>query len=282
MFYEQLLEILTEQLNSADVNFLMSYNNNGDVNWKDIVKENLPYQCYGVLRQDSGDVEYTGEQNINVLNMHVAFCVPSEARDRLYQALALINNLQQLNQTTYTISDTASSLNNKIAMILCGYRSDGQFQRINGLDMCLTDFYFQVKTYDSILTSHDCSLAFSYTTLVNNVATNFTNKHLINVANVIFDHTKTFNSNVRGTSSSLSSNMVESRAKQLIITIIPSANDEVLKELEEHEDEDKNYTIAYNNGIKTRTLVMQLVRINENVPTGGSYGMEITFIATNN
>ncbi len=279
LLYDKIIEVLQELL---PANFMLSYNNNLDTNWAEILPEVEDEIIHGVLRVDSGSNDYVGTQTIKTENMRITFVIPNKV-DVFKQAIEDIESLKDtFNDYNITVSTRTEDHDNNqltpaveiptIARILVDGRSSGAIERINGIDWVLTDLYFQTQIFEDLLTSD------SYTI---EIKVNNTYKELdVPIADVVYDYASNMEAKILGVGQ-VPTNIGTGNQKQLIITVIPQPNKPVYKAIIEKEDDaDYKWSIKYNNGIITRTFDAKLVGINEHVPTGGTYGVTIKFLRT--
>lgn len=279
LLYDKIIEVLQELL---PANFMLSYNNNLDTNWAEILPEVEDETIHGVLRVDSGSNDYVGTQTIKTENMRITFVIPNKV-DVFKQAIEDIESLKDtFNDYNITVSTRTEDHDNNqstpaieiptIARILVDGRSSGAIERINGIDWVLTDLYFQTQIFEDLLTSD------SYTI---EIKVNDTYKELdVPIADVVYDYASNMEAKILGVGQ-VPTNMGTGNQKQLIITVIPQPNKLVYKAIIQKEDDaDYKWSIKYNNGIITRTFDAKLVGINEHVPTGGTYGVTLKFLRT--
>ena len=285
LLYDKIIEVLQELL---PANFMLTYNNNLDTNWAEILPEVEDETVHGVLRVDSGSNDYVGTQTIKTENMRITFVIPNKVDvfKPAVEAIELLkNNYGQggINDCSITISTRTEDPDNNaetdnsvsiptIARILVDGRSSGAIERINSVDWITTDLYFQVQIYEDLLTSD------SYTI---EVKINNSYKELdVPIADVVYDYASNMEAKILGVGQ-VPTNIGTGNQKQLIITVIPQPNKPVYKAIIEKEDDaDYKWSIKYNNGIITRTFDAKLVGINEHVPTGGTYGVTLKFLRT--
>lgn len=279
LLYDKIIEVLQELL---PANFMLSYNNNLDTNWAEILPEVEDETIHGVLRVDSGSNDYVGTQTIKTENMRITFVIPNKV-DVFKQAIEDIESLKDtFNDYSITVSTRTEDHDNNqstpaveiptIARILVDGRSSGAIERINGIDWVLTDLYFQTQIFEDLLTSD------SYTI---EIKVNNTYKELdVPIADVVYDYASNMEAKILGVGQ-VPTNIGTGNQKQLIITVIPQPNKLVYKAIIQKEDDaDYKWSIKYNNGIITRTFDAKLVGINEHVPTGGTYGVTLKFLRT--
>jgi len=279
LLYDKIIEVLQELL---PANFMLSYNNNLDTNWAEILPKVKDEIIHGVLRVDSGSNDYVGTQTIKTENMRITFVIPNKV-DVFKQAIEDIESLKDtFNDYNITVSTRTEDHDNNqltpaveiptIARILVDGRSSGAIERINGIDWVLTDLYFQTQIFEDLLTSD------SYTI---EIKVNNTYKELdVPIADVVYDYASNMEAKILGVGQ-VPTNIGTGNQKQLIITVIPQPNKPVYKAIIEKEDDaDYKWSIKYNNGIITRTFDAKLVGVNEHVPTGGTYGVTLKFLRT--
>jgi len=279
LLYDKIIEVLQELL---PANFMLSYNNNLDTNWTEILPKVKDEIIHGVLRVDSGSNDYVGTQTIKTENMRITFVIPNKV-DVFKQAIEDIESLKDtFNDYNITVSTRTEDHDNNqltpaveiptIARILVDGRSSGAIERINGIDWVLTDLYFQTQIFEDLLTSD------SYTI---EIKVNNTYKELdVPIADVVYDYASNMEAKILGVGQ-VPTNIGTGNQKQLIITVIPQPNKPVYKAIIEKEDDaDYKWSIKYNNGIITRTFDAKLVGVNEHVPTGGTYGVTLKFLRT--
>lgn len=253
MIYEIIKNVFQ---NALGTKFILDYNNNLETDWKEILHEDDFIHC--VMRVDSGRTTYVSDKTIKTDILHISFAIPydKEVFDEAIGKIELIRD--SLNDTTVATGE------NSFAKILMQYRTEGREERVNGVDWVMTDLYFEVQEYVSIFTSDDREVKINGDVLGG-------------ILNTTYDYNKQLDSYVKGVNVG-ATNRINSCQKQLLIDVVPSADNTVLKNLHDHEEENITYTIAYKDGYRTRTFTAILVRIQENVITGDIIKNQISFV----
>ena len=267
LIYNKIIEAFEEALGPE---YIIEYNNNEAFNWADVLPEELTETCYGILRQDSGEDRYIGDQTIKIDSMHISFAIANtkEAFENFIGKIEYIR--ESLNNQIITLDENST----QFCKILTGYRSDGALERVNGKDWILTDFYFQVQTYSSIYTSNNRIFAFKVTT---SGETNYV--PLKGILNTIYDCNKQFDSYVSGYNNPKANNTLNNYQQQFIVELVPSSDDSMLSTLLTNHTSDTNYLLKYSDGLMTLTDVeVKLAHVNEKCITGDIFTLQLTFI----
>lgn len=273
LLYDKIIEALQELL---PANFMITYNNNLDTDWSEILPEVEDELIHGVLRVDSGENNYVGNQTVKTENMRITFAIPNKV-SVFKQAIEDIEGLKD------TFNDYYIALNQTgtIARILVNGRSSGAIERINSVDWILTDLIIQSQTYTSLITSDDAQVLIKATDITG--VTTDENGYApldVDVTNIVYDYASNLEAKILGTGQ-VPTNYGTGNQKQLILTVIPQNNKPIYKAFLEKEDNvEYKWQIKYNNGIITREFDAKLMRVNEEVPTGGTYVATITFLRT--
>lgn len=237
--------------------FLLDYNTNIDENWYDNLKEDELTHC--VLRLDSGETQYIGDLTLKVETMHISFAVPNVPKESWKKAVEKIEEVRAtLNNTLVQTGENA------FCKILMLQRTDGQLDRINGVDWILTDLYFQVQEFHSLYTSDDREIQIG-------------GVKLIGIIHSIYDYNKSLDSYVKGSNVG-ATNRVNSAQRTLTIDLVPSDDNSTLKTIHENEETNTTYSVTYKNGYTTRTFNALMVHLTEDVITGDIIKNQITFV----
>ena len=265
LIYTKLIEVFEEALGPE---YLLQYNNNEDFNWSEVLPENVAENVYGVLRQDSGEDRFIGDQTIKLDSMHISFAIPN-AKEKFTRFVEKIEEIRDsLNNVVGELSQT------QFFKILTGGRTDGVKERINGSDWVLTELYFQVQTYTSIYTSSNRIFEFK-TGTVNNVD-QYTS--LKGILNTVYDLTKQFDSYVAGIDEPMARNKVNNIQKKFIVELVPSSDDTVLSSILTNQTSNDYWTLKYSDGIFTTTSAVYLAQVNEQCITGDIFKLQLTFV----
>lgn len=269
LIYNKIIEAFEEALGPE---YIIEYHNNEAFNWADVLPKELTENCYGILRQDSGEDRYIGDETIKIDSMHISFAI-ANTKKAFEEFIGKIEYIREaLNNYAITLDENST----KFCRIATGYRSDGELQRINGNDWVTTDFYFQVQTYGNIYTSNNRIFAFKVTT---NGETNYV--PLKGIINTIYDCNKQFDSYVKGYNQPKARNTINNYQQQFIVELVPSSNDTMLSSILTNHTSVVEYLLKYSDGLMTLTDVgVQLARINEKCITGDIFTLQLTFINT--
>lgn len=258
MIYDLILKTFEEAL---PTNFMLSYNNNLDTNWSEILKPVEDKIVHGVMRVDSGDNEYVGTETIKTENMRFTFAIPNE-KQTFSEAIEAIENLaNQLNDLIIPIDTT------KTCKIIINGRSSGAIEVVNRVEWVVTDLYFQIQIYADLISSNEVEITINSSALD------------VGIIDVVYDYALSTESKMVG-SGNVPTNYNAGAQKQLIITVVPQTGSTVYSSLLSAEDTETTFAISYNNGITTRTFNAKLIGINEHVVSGGTYVAQIKFLRT--
>lgn len=261
MIYEKIKEYLNDYLGG---DYLLSYANNHDTDWDNILKDAEPKIKYGVLRVDSGTTTQISNETIKVEQLRLIVAIP-EAREVFNQAVSNLRTmLQALNDTS--VIDAEEQV---IAKLYFGEYQDAQSQTISGNRWWIANVTFLANFFNSVVESSDLSITIGGTALKGIISANYLCEKTLDG--------EVFNG------SPVQHNSVNGIRKQLQVNVIYLKNDTMYHNesetglLDKEEDLTTTYEIVYNNGIKTRTNTMILASVNENVVVGDILKAVLTF-----
>ena len=255
MIYDKITETINNYLGG---DYVITYANNYDVNWKEILPEVQNELKYGVVRVDSGTTQQVGGQTIRVEQVSLTVAIPEE-RNLFNEAVA---NLRSMLSDTNGLNRTQVVDTNETALLYFGEYSDANGTTIRGSMWWIAKVTFIANIYNGIINSDDTEIKIGGVTLKGIIDTNFTlDKTLDGFV---------FNGN------NLQQNTYNGIRKVLTINLVYLKNDTLIHDsthntglLDKEEDLTTTYTISYDNGVITRTLTnMGLVNLNEKNVTG--------------
>lgn len=255
--------LIAEQLNNfLGGDFVISYSNNHDFKWEEVLKEAQDKIKYGVLRVDSGTTQQVGGQQVRTEQMRLSVAIPEE-RDVFNDAVGRLRGL------IYGMNNFAcnDAVDNITAILYFGEYQDAHSVVVNGQKWWIANVVFIANFYDGVIDSNDVSITFG---------TGTSAKELKGIMQATFTLEKTVDGYVYNNSNGIQRNSVNGIQKTLTANIIYLKNDILIHDGTNHtgllDNEDSlttTYTIVYNNGIKSRTLSdMMLTSVNELVVTG--------------
>lgn len=265
MIYQKIAETIEGVLGG---DYLVSYSNNHDTNWSEILKEAKDKIKYCVLRVDSGTTTQVSDRAVRVEQLRLMVAIP-EARDIFNKAVQELRGLLvALNGQTITDSTIT-------ALLYAGDYHDAQGTTVNGTRWWVAEVTFLANFYEGIYDSKDVSVSF----LKIGDTTTYDIEGIISV-NYSFNRVvDSFVYASSGYPNMEQKNVVNSYTKQLTVSVIYLADKSFLTQLLSDEDIEREYTITYVNGAKTRTLNnMILANINENIISGDLVKGTFTFI----
>ena len=259
LLYDLIIEKLQENLPD---NFIITYNNNLDTNWAEILPEAQESTIHGVLRVDSGSNDYVGNQTIKNENLRVTFAIPN-IKGVFKEAIESIENLNDTINGSFLPLD-----NDKVCKLYLSGRSSANIETINRIEWVVTDLYLTTQVFNELVTSADYELTID------------SNELDVAITNIVYDYTLQTEAKIVGVTNN-PKNYPMAKQKQLIINCIPEKNATVYQNIINKEDTRHLFNISYNNGIITRTFKAHLVGVNESCTTGGNYVTTLKFLRTN-
>ena len=265
MIYQKIADKLQDILGG---DYLISYSNNHDTNWNDILPSVENEIKHGVLRVDSGTTTQVSSTTVRVEQLRLIVAIPEDRKifdsavNNLKALLGSINGLE--------INDDDSELASK-ALLYSGSYNDAQASIVNGNRWWIAEVVFLANFYNGIYDSSNVSLTICETT---------ENKtyDVLGLLSVNYSMNKVVDGYVFNNSGFEQSNYINSITKQLTITVA-YMDKSYLTTLLNNEETDTTFTLTYNNGKKTRTLTnMILVNVNESIIIGDIVKGTFTFI----
>ena len=265
MIYDLIAKTINNYLGEGD--YYVSYANNHDQNWNDILPSVQDEIKHCVLRVDSGQTTQIGGQTIRTEQLRLIVAIP-EARDVFNQAVVNLRSmLNGLNNTT--LNDTEE---NVTALLTFGEYHDAQSQTINGCIWWIAEVTFIANFYDGVYDYVDSKVEIK---IPYHQSTAFVK--MTGVIAIRFATMKNYDANVYD-GNPLSIGTVNSISKTLQIDCVYLKNDNLMTYLLTNEDDiDLVLEVKYYNGLKTRTMNMQIASISENIITGDILKATITF-----
>lgn len=257
MIYQKITETINDALG---YDFVLSYANNHDFKWEEVLPQEQDKIKYGCLRVDSGTTQQVGSQAVRIEQLRLLIAIP-EARDIFNEAITNIRaTMNALNG--YEISEEATSTTAKIYF---GEYHDASCHTVNGCQWWVAEVTFLANFYDSFVASSDVSISIGGADLNGILGASFINE-------------KTFDGNVyNGSANTIGS--INGIKKTLQVSVVYIKSDTLMTSLLDDEDStSKTYTIIYSNSLKTRTITnMVLASISETYITGDILKAQLTF-----
>ena len=264
--------LIAEQINNfLGGDFVISYSNNHDFDWNNILKEVTPYTKYGVLRVDSGTTQQVGGKQVRTEQMRLSVAIPEEREDFNDAVNRLRGMLSGLNN--YACNDPEDSIT---AQLYFGEYQDANATTVNGQRWWISNVVFIANFYDGVIESNDVTITFG---------TGTSAKELNGIIHAHYKMEKTVDGYVYNNSNGEQRNSVNGIQQVLSADIIYLKNDTLIHDGTNHNgllDTEKSmsvtYTITYDNSIKARVLTnMMLTSVDEDVLVGDILKATIVF-----
>ena len=265
-------ELIAKQIeNYLGGDYLVSYANNHDTNWNEILPDAQDEMKHCVLRVDSGSTTQVGGQTVRTEQLRLIVAIP-EQRDIFNKAVTNLRSmLNALNNTTITDSEE-----NITALLYFGEYHDAQSQTVNGNIWWIAEVVFIANFYDGVYDSNDTKIEIQMPITSNNVTTN-TYIQLGGIINIKFLIQKTFDNNVYN-GSAVAHPTINSISMTLQVDLVYLKNNDLINYLLTNEETlDLMLPIKYYNGIKTRSFNADISSIAETTITGDILKATITF-----
>lgn len=268
MIYDNICKFLEENLGEG--NYIIKYNNNKDFDWKSlitddyVVSEEEKRPILAVLRVDNVDVTYLGDTRLNNEQISVTFAIPNNIKVVQRETLNL-NTLRALDGSV-----VAGDTNSQAARLMFGSCGDGDFVSADfnnvEVDVVLKTMLITASVYDNLVSSDDISVTID-------------SQPILAKVNVTYGLRKSIEGRVyNNTADATTDGTVTQINDELNIVCMAIFNNTLLSTLMTDERTKKNYTIVYDNGIKERTLTLQLQGITEATNTGGFLQVTLSFV----
>ena len=256
MIYEKITQELNNYLGD---DFILSYANNLDYDWKSILPELQDKIAYGVLKVDSGTTIQLADQPVRTEQMTLTVAMPAK-RDIFDKDVANLRSMINA-MNKYVVADDEAN-----AMLLFGEYQDSQKQLVNGNYWWIASVVFVANFYSSMYLAADATITIGTSELKGLFKINYTREFVLEpFVNI---------------NSALPANKVNSIKKTLMINGVCLKTDSVVSSLFADEDTIKTYSITFNDGIKTRTLNASLPLINEELIMGDVIKITLSFVET--
>ena len=268
MIYDNICKFLEDNLGEG--NYIIKYNNNKNFDWTNlitndyVINEEDKRPILAVLRVDNVDTTYLGDTRLNNEQISVTFAIPNDIKVVARETLNL-NTLRALDGSV-----VAGDTNSQAARLMFGSCGDGNFVSADfnnvEVDVVLKTMLITASVYDNLVSSDDISITIDDSPILAKVSCTYGLRKSIEgrVYNTTTDAT------TDGTVTQIND--------ELNIVCMAIFNNTLLSTLMTEERTKKNYTIVYNNGIKERTLSLQLQGITEVTNTGGFLQVTLSFV----
>lgn len=256
MIYQKITETINDTLG---YDFVLSYANNHDFQWENVLPQEQDKIKYGCLRVDSGTTQQIGSQAVRIEQLRLLVAIP-EDRDIFNEAISNIRaTMNALNGSE--VSDSGDSITAKLYF---GEYHDATCHTVNGCKWWIAEVTFLANFYDSFIASNDASISIDGVDLNGILGATFINE-------------KTFDGNVyNGSPNTLGT--VNGIKKTLQVSVVYIKNDTLMTSLLSNEDDiTKKFSIIYSNTLATRTMSMVLASISETYITGDILKAQLTF-----
>lgn len=267
MIYDNICKFLEDNLGEG--NYIIKYNNNKDFDWTSlitddyVINEEEKRPILAVLRVDNVDTTYLGDTRLNNEQISVTFAIPNNIKVVQRETLNL-NTLRALDGSV-----VAGDTNSQAARLMFGSCSDGDFVSADfnnvEVDVVLKTMLITASVYDNLVSSDDISITID-------------NQPILAKVNVTYGLRKTIEGSVYKNTDATTDGTVTQINDELNIVCMAIFNNTLLSTLMTEERTKKNYAIVYNNGIKERTLSLQLQGITEATNTGGFLQVTLSFV----
>lgn len=253
-------ETITKEINNfLGDDFALSYANNHDYNFKEILPEFQEKMSYGVIRVDSGTTTQLGDQPIRTEQLRLIVATP-ENREVFNKAISnLITLLSGMNQVV--VNDDEDNME---AYLLFGERQDSQAQVINGTRWWISEVIFTASIYNACVISSDTEIKIDTVKLNGLMRANYSREFVIE--------------QVVKNNNPVPVNLVNNIKKQLQINLVALKNDTLINTLLTEEDTIKTYALSYYDGIITRTFNALLAVLAEETVLGDVIKLTLTFL----
>lgn len=256
MIYQKITETINDTLG---YDFVLSYANNHDFQWENVLPQEQDKIKYGCLRVDSGTTQQIGSQAVRIEQLRLLVAIPE---DRAIFNEAISNIRATMNALNgYEVNDGGDSVTAKLYF---GEYHDATCHTVNGCKWWIAEVTFLANFYDSFVASNDVSISIDGVDLNGILGATFINE-------------KTFDGNVyNGSPNTVGT--VNGIKKTLQVSVVYIKDDTLMSSLLTNEDDlTKKYTIIYSNTLKTRTMSMVLASISETYITGDILKAQLTF-----
>lgn len=246
---------LVEQFNNMlGDNYRIVYNNDEEIEWKDILLDNM---IYGVMHTNSGTFDKMNGISVANQQLSINFIVPSAP--------------EVFSEAIQTIEDTFKALHNSVyeydsemMRLMYGYITDATKTRINGVDYASIFIYLNLFTFENAVMGNAATITIDNIEMTGIIKASFTNVH-------------TTDGVVKGLISPVQTNRLNGIQKTLIVDCVMVANDPLLIKLLNEEDSNISYNIKYNNGIKVRSNNMYLIQLTDSLIVNDTAKVQFMF-----
>ena len=268
LIYDQISKWLEDNLTSDNLSYTVVYNNNNmdrEGEKEEALKSlNENYPISGVLRVDNSETQNAGGIQSRLEHCHVSFVMENKTSivNEVSAALNMLCNNESYNNIEF-VYDSKNSCQVKFY-----YRSDGaQFDITIGKEtkeVIAMELFFDLFIYGTMVSSVDRVFKIN-------------GKDLIGITNTTYVLNKTMEGATYGTDPQQKGDLTN-KAHSIKVDLFVLMDNPVLKKLLSEEEDSLNYTIVYGNGIKTRSLKMQIQNVTEICATGGVFNGSISFV----
>lgn len=218
--YEYLTNVFNERL-GMDYNVV--YNNNDNVKWDDILKDNMIHAVYGV---DGGEMGKISSAYSESKTIHIDFAIPTD-NDTFDKAVLNIDN------TFKELNEALLSTGKIDVQIEYNYRTDASYLgAINGKKYCLVTVYLNVLLTDTLVFSNEVNIEIDNVLLEGVISATPTTKHENDKA-IVGGQVKGYNNNIQY---SLTVDLVIKRENNLIAKLL----------YEKHQNKKYSVSVDYN------------------------------------
>ena len=256
MIYEKITKELNDYLGD---DFILSYANNLDMDWKSILPNLQDKTAYGVLKVDSGTTTQLADQQVRLEQLTLYVAMPAR-RDIFDKDVANLRSMINA-MNKYVVADDEAN-----AMLLFGEYQDSQKQRVNGTDWWIASVVFVANFYTSMYLAADATITIGTSELKGLFKIDYTREFVIDP--------------MVSTNNAMPKNKVNSIRKTLMLSGVCLKTDTVISTLFSEEDTIKTYSVSYNDGIQSRSLTALLALINEQLIMGDVIKVALTFVET--
>ena len=269
MIYDLIAKLLNNYLGEGD--YLISYANNHDLDWKAMLPEVESELKYGVLRVDSGTTQQIGGRTIRTEQLRLIVAIPEE-RDIFNEAVAKLRSmLDGLNNST--LNDAEDGLT---ANLFFGEYHDAACQTVNGNRWWIAEVTFAANFFDGVYDFNNTKVEIEMPVTIEGVTSN-AYVELSGLIQKTFSIQKQYDPNVYN-GNAFNKPSVNSISKTLQVDVVYLKNNALIGYLLDNEENiNLALNVKYTNGIKTRTLSCDIASITETTITGDILKATIVF-----
>lgn len=223
----------------------IKYYENNEAKWESILIDDM---IHGNMLVSNGTTTKTAGTVIETQQIAITFALPIEL-------VAFSEAIQTIEDTFKDLHGLLGSYSGNMLAYSYSYRSDAVKVTIKGTDYATMTVYGMLISYEEAVLASEAKLTINGTVLEGVISIIYSNQHATEGA-------------VYGFSSPIQKNYLTGISATFTIDLIFRKTDALHLELMKNIDTNKEYSVAYYNGIVSRIYSMMVIRYDENAIVG--------------